>query len=69
MGFKKLKMCMVPVIGAAALGLVALLGGDSSTAPRAGADSAGAPAIAAYGGVLVPKRVRIILGFVQTLPA
>jgi hypothetical protein len=43
------------------------------SAPRSageGAHAAGVNvSVAGFGGVLVPKRVRLILGFVQTLPA
>lgn len=60
------------LLGALLLGLSLPLGGADLTphARPASSPALHAPARAAgFGGVLVPKRVRMILGFKQTLPA
>lgn len=69
MGFKHLKICRI--FSAAAIAVLAVsMHRDSSAVPDRGTARVDAPAHAAgFGGVLVPKRVRMILGFVQTLPA
>lgn len=45
--------------------LPVVIGGEYRPAARL---EAGAPVMTGNGGVLVPKRVRLIIGFVQTLP-
>lgn len=52
------------------LGLAVLASTPGRGGARAKSDlpTLSAP-VAGFGGVLVPKRVRLILGFVQTLPA
>lgn len=69
MGFKQLKICRIA--SAAAIVVLAMsMNRDSNGISERGMERVGAPAQAAgFGGVLVPKRVRMILGFVQTLPA
>lgn len=55
---------------ALALGLAMLPGATSSARSSAStANQLNSPALVSSGGVLVPRRVRIIIGFVQTLPA
>jgi hypothetical protein len=58
---------------ALALGLAMLPGTASSARSTASASrtasESNSPALVSSGGVLVPRRVRIIIGFVQTLPA
>lgn len=73
MGTRKLK---TRIVMASALAIIAAgvmsIAGDASGADGAtghGKGMSGAVQTAAYGGVLVPKRVRIVVGFVQTLPA
>ncbi len=69
MGRHKLKITMYAMAAMAAVGLAAMIGGDSRRDASTPHQSMRTQEIASYGGVLVPKRVRIILGFVQTLPA
>jgi hypothetical protein len=69
MGFKQLKICRI-ASAAAIVVLAVSMHRDSNGVPERGLERVDAPAHAAgFGGVLVPKRVRMILGFVQTLPA
>ncbi len=69
MGTKQLKICRI--VSAVAIAVLAVsMHRDSNAVADRAAERVDAPAQAAgFGGVLVPKRVRMILGFVQTLPA
>ena len=70
MGCKQLKICRLAMAACMAVALAASLQGDASDAAMRSIERVEAPAHAAgFGGVLVTKRMKMILGFVQTLPA
>ncbi len=68
MGITKSKICRVAAVAAAVVLAVSMQRDANDFASHAD-DAVGAPVRASgFGGVLVSKRMKMILGFVQTLP-